>query len=47
MSAAAVLALDAGNTRVKWGLRAGDDWAARGAIATAGLLSPNNPGTPV
>lgn len=36
MSAAAVLALDAGNTRVKWGLRAGDDWAARGAIATAG-----------
>lgn len=30
-----VLAIDAGNTRVKWGLRVGDDWAARGAIATA------------
>ena len=26
-----VLAIDAGNTRVKWGLRVGDDWAARGA----------------
>jgi type III pantothenate kinase len=35
MSAAAVLALDAGNTRVKWGLRVGDAWAARGALATA------------
>ncbi len=34
MSAAPVLALDAGNTRVKWGLRVGDGWAARGAIAT-------------
>ncbi|MBL0143469.1 MAG: type III pantothenate kinase [Betaproteobacteria bacterium] len=30
-----VLAIDAGNTRVKWGLRVGDDWAARGAILTA------------
>jgi len=30
-----VLAIDAGNTRVKWGLRVGDDWAARGAVATA------------
>jgi type III pantothenate kinase len=30
-----VLAIDAGNTRVKWGLRMGEDWAARGAIATA------------
>lgn len=30
-----VLAIDAGNTRVKWGLRVGDAWAARGAVATA------------
>lgn len=30
-----VLVIDAGNTRVKWGLRVGDDWAARGATATA------------
>ncbi|MGE0355659.1 MAG: type III pantothenate kinase [Burkholderiales bacterium] len=34
-AAVPVLALDAGNTRVKWGLRVGDAWAARGAIATA------------
>ncbi|MDH5264501.1 MAG: type III pantothenate kinase [Betaproteobacteria bacterium] len=32
---APVLAIDAGNTRVKWALRAGDAWAARGAVATA------------
>lgn len=30
-----VLAIDAGNTRIKWGLRVGDAWAARGATATA------------
>lgn len=30
-----VLAIDGGNTRVKWGLRVGDAWAASGAIATA------------
>lgn len=30
-----VLAIDAGNTRVKWGLRVDADWIARGAIATA------------
>jgi type III pantothenate kinase len=30
-----VFAIDAGNTRVKWGLRVGDAWVARGAIATA------------
>jgi type III pantothenate kinase len=30
-----VLAIDAGNTRIKWGLRVGDRWEARGAIATA------------
>ena len=35
MNAAPVLAIDAGNTRVKWGLRVGDDWAARGAVASA------------
>ena len=35
MSAAPVLAIDAGNTRVKWGLRVGNDWVARGALATA------------
>ena len=30
-----VLAIDAGNTRAKWGLREGSAWIARGAIATA------------
>jgi len=35
MNAAPVLAIDAGNSRVKWGLRVGDAWAARGAVATA------------
>jgi type III pantothenate kinase len=30
-----VFAIDAGNTRVKWGLRVGDEWVARGAVATA------------
>jgi type III pantothenate kinase len=51
MSAAAVLALDAGNTRVKWGLRVGGDWTARGAVATAEAASlgrdwpPLPPGT--
>ena len=29
------LAIDAGNTRVKWGLHDGDLWTARGAVATA------------
>lgn len=32
---APVFALDAGNTRIKWGLRVGEDWVARGAFATA------------
>jgi type III pantothenate kinase len=27
--------IDAGNTRIKWGLRAGDEWLARGALPTA------------
>ncbi len=35
MSAAPIFALDAGNTRVKWGLRVGDEWVARGAVETA------------
>lgn len=30
-----VLALDAGNTRVKWGLRVGSEWVARGSVLTA------------
>ncbi|MBI1396555.1 MAG: type III pantothenate kinase [Betaproteobacteria bacterium] len=28
----AMLAVDAGNTRIKWGLATGDDWIARGAV---------------
>ena len=35
MTTAPVFAIDAGNTRVKWGLRVGDDWVARGEITTA------------
>ena len=48
MSASAILALDAGNTRVKWGLRLGDGWAARGAVATAeaGKLGRDWPALP-
>ena len=30
-----ILALDAGNTRIKWGLHDGDTWQARGWAATA------------
>ncbi|HEX7466150.1 MAG TPA: type III pantothenate kinase, partial [Usitatibacter sp.] len=29
-----ILAIDAGNTRIKWGLRDGQAWKAAGAIAT-------------
>ena len=32
---AALLALDAGNTRIKWGVHDGHAWGARGAIDTA------------
>lgn len=32
---APVFAIDAGNTRVKWGLNVGGEWVVRGAIATA------------
>lgn len=34
MSAAAILAIDAGNTRIKWGVFA-DAWMTRGAVPTA------------
>ena len=30
-----ILAIDAGNTRIKWGVHDGHAWSARGAIATA------------
>ncbi len=33
--AVSVLAIDAGNTRVKWGVHDGSSWRATGAIATA------------
>jgi type III pantothenate kinase len=33
---AVVLALDAGNTRIKWGVHDGHAWSATGAVATAG-----------
>jgi type III pantothenate kinase len=36
---AALLALDAGNTRIKWGVHDGHAWSARGAIDTAGAAS--------
>lgn len=32
---AVILALDAGNTRIKWGVHDGRDWRARGAIETS------------
>ena len=43
-----VLAIDAGNTRIKWGLRVGDEWVAKGAIATseAGKLGRDWPPMP-
>lgn len=37
--AAAILALDAGNTRIKWGVHDGRGWRARGAIATSDAAS--------
>jgi type III pantothenate kinase len=30
-----LLAIDAGNTRIKWGVRAGEGWGATGSIGTA------------
>jgi type III pantothenate kinase len=30
-----ILCIDSGNTRLKWGLRDGDDWVAQGAVAHA------------
>ena len=29
-----ILAIDAGNTRIKWGLHDGRDWSMRGAVDT-------------
>ncbi|HEX6633130.1 MAG TPA: type III pantothenate kinase [Usitatibacter sp.] len=34
-----VLAIDAGNTRIKWGLHDGDAWIATGAVATSEAAS--------
>jgi type III pantothenate kinase len=36
-----VLAVDAGNTRVKWGLHDGDGWFLRGVFATRAAGSPD------
>lgn len=36
-SGALILAIDAGNTRVKWGLRDGGEWLRRGAVATGAV----------
>ncbi|MDX9706815.1 MAG: type III pantothenate kinase [Azospira sp.] len=32
-----LIAIDAGNTRVKWGIREGEGWRATGALPTAGF----------
>lgn len=45
-----VLAIDAGNTRIKWGVHDGHAWGATGAIATAqaqGLYESLRPALPV
>ena len=41
MGEQATLAIDAGNTRIKWGVHDGNGWVARGAVATpdAGQLA--------
>jgi type III pantothenate kinase len=43
-----VLAIDAGNTRIKWGLCVGEAWTARGALATgqASRLGEDWPAVP-
>ncbi len=48
MSAAPVLAIDAGNTRIKWGLRVDGRWEAKGATPTgeAGTLGRDWPAMP-
>ena len=45
---AGVLAIDAGNTRVKWGVHDGHGWRATGAVATAqaGALAQSIAGMP-
>jgi type III pantothenate kinase len=35
---AGILAIDAGNTRVKWGFHDGGEWLARGAVDTAAVV---------
>jgi type III pantothenate kinase len=35
-----LLAVDAGNTRVKWGLHDGHDWFLRGSFATTAISTP-------
>ena len=45
-----ILAIDAGNTRIKWGVHDGHAWSAAGAIATAqsaGLYEALRPALPV
>ena len=32
-----ILAIDAGNTRIKWGLHDGREWALRGAFKTTDI----------
>ena len=34
-----IVAIDAGNSRIKWGLHDGTGWLNSGAVATAALLS--------
>src|SRR5258708_18827481 len=50
MSERVILAMDAGNTRIKWGVHDGHAWSAAGAIATAqsaGLYEALRPALPV
>lgn len=39
MTGVTTLALDAGNTRVKWGFHDGDGWIRKGAVPTAAVAS--------
>jgi type III pantothenate kinase len=41
-----ILCLDAGNTRLKWGLREGRRWVAQGALAYAEAFAPGLPQAP-
>jgi len=42
-----ILCIDSGNTRIKWGLRSGDAWTARGAGAHAALPGLELPESPI